>query len=71
MKPVVRQADLVMAVAAARTTWIMTDVDQQLSLNPLIGRPEPAEREWTFLPGLSLSASQHPSTLRENFWCVN
>jgi len=29
MKPVVRQADLIMAAAAARTAWILTDVGRK------------------------------------------
>ena len=71
MKPVVRQADFVMAVEAARTAWILSDVDRQRSESPLISRSESPDPEWTYLAGPVLNAGQYQSTTWKKSLCVN
>jgi hypothetical protein len=58
MKSVVPQEDLVMTVAAARTAWILTDVNWKRGKVILLRRSASTVSEWTFLPRPSLNTGQ-------------
>ncbi len=44
LKSTLNQADLISAMEAARTAWIMTDLDQKRSKIRLINRPKLCQR---------------------------
>jgi hypothetical protein len=71
VKPVVRKADLVMAVAAARTAWIMTDVSQDDNETYFVTIAEPHDPRWMFKPGSSLNIYQCVSAIEKRVLCVN
>ena len=71
MKPVVRKADLVMAVAAARTAWIMTDVSQDDNETYFVTIAETHDPSWMFKPGSSLNIYQCVSAIEKRVLCVN
>ena len=69
MKPVVREEEIVMAVAAARTAWILTDVDRKYNELRWIVGSEPPDSGWWFRR--TLNANQSPFIAGGTFWHGN
>jgi hypothetical protein len=70
MKPDVRRADLVMAVAAARTAWILTGVSRDGETRS-ISVEEALDQSRMFRPGPPWHTCQSASTSWNKFLCVN
>ena len=71
VKPIAQQEDLFKAVAAARTAWILTDVDDELSRSFLRGRSIQEISERMLLSRKLITRSQCSYRAGKSFRCIN
>ncbi len=71
LKPPVRQEDLVVALAAARTAWILTNLDRNRDRPRPLRRSTLAALEWKLPPRSLLNAGHCSAALGKPSRCNN
>ena len=71
VKPIVRQEDLVMAVAAARTAWILTGVGRDYNDVQSISVTESSDLRWMLWSRAPFNTRQCASATGKRLLCVN
>ncbi len=71
LKPPIRQEDLVVALAAARTAWILTNLDRNHDRSRPLRRSAPAALKWKLPPRSLLNAGRCSAAAGKPSRCNN